>query len=1075
MKNMRIFGFLTLFMLAQWILGHVQTFAVTTFEGQAIISPILRIDTEGDMSQINRIIFSRDGKYLISAGNDKTIRVRDVNAGKVIRTIRGEIADQGWGTIYAADLSPDNRWLAVGGSMPVSGSDQAVEVSTLLEDQGLIRMYDFSSGEQRSTLRGSMGVIKDIKFSPDGRYLASTESYKGTARIWDFINRKLLQKIEDPNDSVPGVPGISWSADGQRFLYYIIKDPQKATVLSLYEMSEIASGRTRKIADLSGSMGIRGSVVFSPDGQYLVASGVDHAIHLWDGKTGRYLRALFRGTQDIRDTAFTPDGKALFATVFPDLKAGAKNDGIHGQVWSFPEGTPLTTLTQNDPQSVVATGAISPSGQMVATADYKGTIYLWQIQDGKVLRVLEGVGQPIYSVGISANGQSIAWGSKPPCPGQLCVNEIGVLEQSFDLNLLKEQDLKDASSFNRTITRLGDMTLVPINSGPFNVPYYLEIRSGGKPLVKTPIRYLHQSFTLIADGKMFLSSGEPAYGLLLYRTHDGQPIARLIGHTAGVMAVAVSSDGKWAVTGSADQTICLWRLEGIDLTPQTPGFDDFSVDAYVREKRKIDPAYVIDRKKILNLLKQTMTKEKWDEQAVVFRFTKLPTVSPTLSIFPGTNGEWVAWTSEGFFTASKSGAKHIGYHLNRGPDRNADFIEIDRLYDLFYRPDLVSKKIQGASLAEEAARLNVEKVLAGGMPPSVAFVSPQAGARLDQREITLEAELTDLGGGVGNVLLQINGITIGKQGGDGRGIALTSAQRKNVLSWKARVSLQPGENVISLTAYNKANTVESTPANLSLFVKDAISEPPSLHLLAIGINKYRDRDLWLKYAVPDAQAFVTLLKGSTGTLFKEVKISTLLDEQGTTSGIDEAFKEISSQVKSNDVFVLYLAGHGLTYDGRFHFIPQEFVYQNEESVPKKAVTQDRIQQWLAAIPALKSMILIDTCNSGSYAEALSRGMAEKTAIDKLTRATGRATIVASSKTQVALEGYEGHGVFTYVLLEGLKGTAIKTGNKDGLITVNDLAQYIGDEVPRITLKQFGYEQFPMQHLHGNNFPISIVK
>ena len=47
----------------------------------------------------------------------------------------------------------------------------------------------------------------------------------------------------------------------------------------------------------------------------------------------------------------------------------------------------------------------------------------------------------------------------------------------------------------------------------------------------------------------------------------------------------------------------------------------------------------------------------------------------------------------------------------------------------------------------------------------------------------------------------------------------------------------------------------------------------------------------------------------------------------------------------------------------------------------------------------------------------------KTAINKLVRATGRATIVASSKDQVALEGYEGHGVFTYILLEALNGDA----------------------------------------------------
>jgi uncharacterized caspase-like protein len=76
----------------------------------------------------------------------------------------------------------------------------------------------------------------------------------------------------------------------------------------------------------------------------------------------------------------------------------------------------------------------------------------------------------------------------------------------------------------------------------------------------------------------------------------------------------------------------------------------------------------------------------------------------------------------------------------------------------------------------------------------------------------------------------------------------------------------------------------------------------------------------------------------------------------------------------------------------------------KQSIKAKAINQDHIQQWMSAIAAKKSLVLLDTCNSGSFvqAQAVSRGIQEKMAIDKLTRATGRATITASTDSEVAL-------------------------------------------------------------------------
>jgi len=104
-----------------------------------------------------------------------------------------------------------------------------------------------------------------------------------------------------------------------------------------------------------------------------------------------------------------------------------------------------------------------------------------------------------------------------------------------------------------------------------------------------------------------------------------------------------------------------------------------------------------------------------------------------------------------------------------------------------------------------------------------------------------------------------------------------------------------------------------------------------------------------------------------------------------------------------------------------------------------------------------------------------RGMAEKTAIAKLTRATGRATIVASTDEQPAAEGYQGHGVFTYVLLQGLCYADEQYGNRDGYTGLFELASYINDQVPSITMKAFNFEQIPQVHMVGTDFPIGMIK
>lgn len=299
---------------------------------------------------------------------------------------------------------------------------------------------------------------------------------------------------------------------------------------------------------------------------------------------------------------------------------------------------------------------------------------------------------------------------------------------------------------------------------------------------------------------------------------------------------------------------------------------------------------------------------------------------------------------------------------------------------------------------------------------------------------------------------------------------------QNCYEFEQIISLQHGVNDISIMAYNRTNTIESNRSSVRLIFRSETIEKPDLHILGIAVNRYKDVDLRLKFSLNDAEEIFKLLNSKARPLFNRLHIYKLYDNEVTKDRIEEMFETIGKKTKREDVFLFYAAGHGITYkeDGDYYYLPVNFRYTSDEAIPEQGVSTNDFKKYFTSIKAMKSLLLIDTCNSGSFAKRFfTRGMLEKTAINRLVRAVGRATIVASSKKQVALEGYMGHGVFTYTVLEALRGRA--DSNNDGRVTINELSFYIENRLPDISYKKWGYEQIPQKTLQGMDFPISMCE
>lgn len=336
--------------------------------------PRLIIDSGGHQARINFVAFTRDGKYLVSAGDDKVIRVWDLASGKTVRTIRGQNSDGDEGKIFAAALSPDERYLAVGGWLDASPN-------------AVIRVHDLQTGDVVALLPGHTNVVISLAFSPDGRYLASGSGDK-TVRVWDITARKSVV--------LPGhrasVCAVAFSPDGQWLV--------SASFDKTLRLWEAGSGKLLK--EMTGHQESVYSAAFSPDGRYIASGSVDGTVRLWNGQTGEFIKELAKQGSTVAALSFSPDGRTLLTG------RGAGDNICH--TFEVPSGMAIASFSEHT--NIVTATAFSWDGKLAATGGGgQNEIYLWDPTNAKVVRKLVGAGQMVISVGFALDGKSVAFGN----------------------------------------------------------------------------------------------------------------------------------------------------------------------------------------------------------------------------------------------------------------------------------------------------------------------------------------------------------------------------------------------------------------------------------------------------------------------------------------------------------------------------------------------------------------------------------------------------------------------------------------------------------------------------------------
>jgi hypothetical protein len=248
-----------------------------------------------------------------------------------------------------------------------------------------------------------------------------------------------------------------------------------------------------------------------------------------------------------------------------------------------------------------------------------------------------------------------------------------------------------------------------------------------------------------------------------------------------------------------------------------------------------------------------------------------------------------------------------------------------------------------------------------------------------------------------------------------------------------------------------------------------------LHAVVVGIQEFSNTKLNLTYPVEDARLFAKTLAKYSPPLFQKVDIQLLVTPAQTTrSALIQSIKDMQAVVGPDDLFVFYVASHGTTDDGEYFLITSNVGSVSTEHLKTDAVSKEELTALVANIPATKKLMVIDTCNAEALGNALlTRGLDEPTALKILSRAVGTTVLAASTSTQEALEGYQGHGLFSYVVAEGLAGKG--DVDKDGFVSTFGLAHYVDIQVPDLAQREFNHAQFPVTEISGQQFPLTKVR
>ncbi|MGB0524759.1 MAG: caspase family protein [Flammeovirgaceae bacterium] len=1039
---------------------------------------------QGHGESVKAVALSTNGKYLLSASRDQTIKLWDVQSAHEIRTFSGhthtvnsidfaandkhfasgsadktakvwELATgkQVWSSpewkqyVTTVALHPTRPWVAVGGYdlnvkvwdwkkdvviaefkvNPDRGTGYGVHVDfspdgnwlAIGQDNRLVQVYATHDWEEQWTFQPSEGRCGGcgtlVAFSPDSKFLLRANRRAGLVEF-DVITGKQTVQFKQ---TIKDLGGINYHSDG------------KSIALTTEDSLFIYNRKGQLVSAHQPSKTSLNDGVFVGETEVILAED-DGFILRYDIGTSTP-SGEFAGTLNKRDFGGLAHDLSNYWEHNIAKHIKYKNEqllidnkwllrgkmGTKGVLWNLGSGRPTHELVGH--KKGVICFDYDQSTNYIFTGSGDGEIIRWDAKSGKELMRYTAHRAPVFDVVVSHNHK---WLASTSWDGYIIVWDI---ETGKKVNLLyfdKVSGYELAFSLNDEYLLIGflDKTL-----------QLWDIASETK--VKDFIGHTEIVTSIaVLDDEHFMSTAKDGRA---FKWHMGYGLKKAkIEHPAGAIHAQLWLNNKQQViTAGGDKMIRLWNsnLTQVERT-------------FIGHQNEVTALTLsADAKRLYSLDIDGVTKV-WDLASgkEIYEFIQV------------SRSDWIIKSPRGFFNGTPSAMKLV--HFVKG----LKSYSLDQFFEIFYQPKAISDLL---SLGKIKHRGEIEELMAKVNPPEVKL------AILSNAEET-EAHLylKIMGKDVTSIQIQHNGkrlpITMEQ---------LTELSKSDSsVSYKTLLPLVGGHNEFSCRAMNK-NEIESPLTRVSISSKST-TLGTDCHIVAIGIDQYKNSALNLNYATNDAQAFTDSMKKFSQGIYRDIYTYTLYDEQANKANIEQLLDSLAGKITINDVFIFYYAGHGSMTNGHFYFITHETtqLYADEKRMTRYAISEEEMMKKFQQIKALKQVAVMDACHSGGAVEKLAhRGALQEKAIAQLSRSSGIHVLAAAGSEQFATE-YDslGHGLFTYCLLEALSGKA-DGAPADKKVTLFEIKSFLHDQVPSISMELKGSAQYPFTFSRGHDFPIVI--
>lgn len=537
-----------------------------------------------------RVVYSQDGKRLITAGNG--LEIWNAETLEREQTLPSEAAP----TVLDMHLSPDGTRLGVLGRTS-DGAKLRLEVWDLetgvlvreadwlrtgartrvavlspdfslvaAHGGGLVELIRTRDGARLSTLAIEDTPPGDMAFSPDGTTLAV--AYPDARRDFQNTNRVEVYRLPDGNKAFTlwGGGGVEGSAEG---LIGVVFSPDGRWIAASFanRVVRIWANQAGAVRFTLNGSALPLQLAFSPDGE-LVASS---AVEVWAVGGGELVATSLTQFETIQDMALSPDGQTLALAGFNTIELRTLADGqLIRQITGLPG--PVRGIS------------FYPGAQTLAAAAGDGLVRLYRVRDGRFLSMLGEAGPPLWAVAFSPDSRWLAWGGEgqtvflydlvkdqlalkikePYLPARLVFSPIsnalavltsdGVKLRAVDGTLIRSvggAGLEDVAFWldGSQLAVAGNQVcrVVDLETGADVLT--LHYREGDSP----------SAVAYSGDGA-FLAVGWRSGVIELYWTGSKEMLRRLEGHRGAVRRILFTPDGRLMLSLAEDGTIRVWGI-----------------------------------------------------------------------------------------------------------------------------------------------------------------------------------------------------------------------------------------------------------------------------------------------------------------------------------------------------------------------------------------------------------------------------------------------------------------------------------------------------------------------------------